>query len=148
MKWTEKCILDLAHHNLFEDDDHQRRFCDLLECYFGKPFFSKGLCKCMYLASWDTEHFIILLETLNCTLIEQDFSLRLLRDQGEILQAKAHNSDDIVQEEIWRLANSFMSQLPYHPADFASFEVTYPDAAYLIRKTILASDLIDQLPSL
>ena len=90
MKWTEKCILNLAHHNLFENDGHRHRFYDLLDCYFDKPFFTKGLCKCMYLSAWDTEHFSMMLETLNATLIEHDFRLHLMRDQGQIEQAEAH----------------------------------------------------------
>ena len=89
MKWTEKCILNLAHHNLFENDGHRHRFYDLLDCYFDKPFFTKGLCKCMYLSAWDTEHFSMMLETLNATLIEHDFRLHLMRDQGQIEQAEA-----------------------------------------------------------
>ena len=65
MNWNEKCLLELSHHNLFESTDHRQRFRDLIDCYFTAPFFTKGLCKCIYIASWDDEHFIEILAMLN-----------------------------------------------------------------------------------
>ena len=64
MKWNEKCILELTHHNLFESTEHRSRFVDLLSCYWESPFFSKGLCKCMYLAAWTDDTFNEFLEGL------------------------------------------------------------------------------------
>ena len=148
MKWTEKCILDLAHHNLFEDDGHRRRFHDLLDCYFEKPFFSKGICKCMYLSSWDDEHFIMMLETLNSTMIEKDFDLKLMRDQGQILQSEARAQRDEVSEEVWKLTNSFVGGKPYDRSGLPSLEIDFPEAAYMIKRAIQAAALIDELPPL
>lgn len=146
MKWTEKCILDLSHHSLFEDDGHRRRFYDLLDCYFEKPFFSKGLCKCMYLSAWDAEHFSILLDTLNSTLIEKDFHLNLMRDQGEILQTEAHEAKDPVSEEMWKLTNSFLNGKTYELSGLAELEVSAPESAYIIKRSLAAAKLIDELP--
>ena len=42
MNWNEKCLMELTHHNLFEDNAHRLRFRDLLSCYFTAPFFTKG----------------------------------------------------------------------------------------------------------
>lgn len=148
MKWTEKCILDLAHHNLFEDDGHRRRFDDLLDCYFTKPFFSKGLCKCMYLSSWDADHFVMMLDVLNSTLIEKDFHLVLMKDQGEILQKEAESSHDLVTSEIWKLTNSFISGRPYDRSGLKQIEIGYPDAAYMMKRALAAAALIDELPPL
>ncbi len=146
MKWTEKCILDLEHHNLFEDDGHRRRFYDLLDCYFDKPFFSKGLCKCMYLAAWDTDHFSVMLDTLNSTLIERDFHLNLMKDQGEMYQAEAHDDRDRASEEMWRLTNSFISGQRYDPSALSDLEVISPESAYTIKRALMAAELIDELP--
>lgn len=148
MKWTEKCILNLAHHNLFENDGHRHRFYDLLDCYFDKPFFTKGLCKCMYLSAWDTEHFSMMLETLNATLIEHDFCLHLMRDQGQIEQAEAHAEHNLEAEEIWKLVNAFVSGRPYDSSSLSDVEIRYPETAYMIKRALLASKIIDELPSL
>ena len=42
MNWADKCMLELTHRNLFEDDGHRSRFKDLLDCYSAAPFFTKG----------------------------------------------------------------------------------------------------------
>ena len=42
MNWPDKCMLELTHRNLFEDDSHRARFRDLLDCYSGAPFFYEG----------------------------------------------------------------------------------------------------------
>lgn len=148
MNWTEKCMLDLDHHKLFENDAHRRRFYDLMSCYFSKPFFSKGLCKSMYLASWDADHFMMMLETLNSTLIERDFRLSLMRDQGLIWQKQAHDAHDIEQEEIWKLTNSFFGGEPYDRSGLSTLEVRYPETAYMIKRTLQAASFIDELPPL
>ena len=148
MKWTEKCILDLAHHNLFENDGHRHRFHDLLDCYFEKPFFSKGLCKCMYLSAWDSEHFSMMLEVLNCTLIEKDFHLHLMKDQGVILQTEAHEGHNLEDEEVWKLTNAFISGHPYDRSQLSALEIDYPETAYMIKRALSAAYLIDELPPL
>ena len=43
-------ILDQG--NMFQDSGHRTRFKELLDCYADFPFFTKGLCKCMYLAEY------------------------------------------------------------------------------------------------
>ena len=54
----------LQKAGLFQDSHHLSRFKELVDCYRSYPFFTKGLCKCMYLSAWDEEHFCIMLETL------------------------------------------------------------------------------------
>lgn len=141
-------MLDLDHHKLFENDGHRRRFHDLLDCYFSKPFFSKGLCKAMYLSSWDADHFMLMLDTLNSTLIEKDFRLSLMRDQGLIWQKEAHDAHETEQEEIWKLTNSFFGGESYDCSGLPALEIDYPETAYMIKRTLAASELIDELPPL
>ena len=77
MKWSEKCIMELTHRNLFENDDHRARFRDLLDCYCDAPFFSKGLCKCMYLSSWDQKQFTQILDVLNEMILDRGNAMNL-----------------------------------------------------------------------
>ena len=50
MKWFEKCLLELTHHNMFESTEHRNRFLDLITCYYQAPFFTKGLCKLPFIS--------------------------------------------------------------------------------------------------
>ena len=115
MRWSDKCMLELTHHNLFENDEHRSRFRDLLECYSEAPFFTKGLCKCMYLSAWDNEHFAVMLDILNAMTINRQNNLDDMKDQGEVLEAAAENGEleDASSAEIWKLSNAFLNNKPY-----------------------------------
>ncbi len=76
-------ILDDA--NMFENSGHRTRFKELLDCYADFPFFTKGLCKCMYLSAWDDEHFCIMLEILTDMSLGGDATTREMRIKGDAL---------------------------------------------------------------
>ena len=48
MNWKEQWIVALDKEYLFENSSHRTRFKELLDCFADYPFFTKGLCKCMY----------------------------------------------------------------------------------------------------
>lgn len=139
MQWNEKCLMELTHRNLFEDSDHRMRFRDLLNCYYQSPFFTKGLCKCMYLSSWDDEHFAVMLEILNQMTLDGDKTLRMMKDQGEVLEKQL----DGYEAEIFRLSNAFLNDTPY---DMPDLGVMDPEGAHIIRQAVLAGGIIDELP--
>lgn len=141
MNWNEKCLLELTHHNLFEDSSHRLRFRDLLNCYFTSPFFTKGLCKCMYLSSWDDEHFAVMLDVLNAMTLEGDKTLKTMKDEGEVME-KACTGYDV---EILRLSNAFLNDRPYTMPDLGILD---PEGAHIIRQAVLAGQYIDELPPL
>ena len=148
MRWSDKCMLELTHHNLFENDEHRSRFRDLLECYSEAPFFTKGLCKCMYLSAWDNEHFAVMLDILNAMTINHQNNLDDMKDQGEVLEAAAENGEleDASSAEIWKLSNAFLNNKPYDSSSLHSLEIDDPDTAYLIKRALLTADVIDQIP--
>ena len=148
MRWSDKCMLELTHHNLFENDEHRSRFRDLLECYSEAPFFTKGLCKCMYLSAWDNEHFAVMLDILNAMTINRQNNLDDMKDQGEVLEAAAENGElkDASSAEIWKLSNAFLNNKPYDSSSLHSLEIDDPDTAYLIKRALLTADVIDQIP--
>ena len=148
MRWSDKCMLELTHHNLFENDEHRSRFRDLLECYSEAPFFTKGLCKCMYLSAWDNEHFAVMLDILNAMTINRQNNLDDMKDQGEVLEAAAENGEleDASSAEIWKLSNAFLNNMPYDSSSLRSLEIKDPDTAYLLKRALLTADVIDQIP--
>lgn len=139
MNWNEKCLMELTHHNLFEDNAHRLRFRDLLSCYFTAPFFTKGLCKCMYLSSWDEEHFAVMLDMLNEMTLECARNLRMMKDQGEIMEL--HLSG--YEAEVFRLSNAFINDTPYVMPDLGIMD---PEGAHIIRQALKAGEYIDELP--
>ncbi len=141
MNWNEKCLMELTHHNMFEDDAHRQRFRDLLICYFLAPFFTKSLCKCMYLFSWDDEHFVLMLEVLNGMTLEAAKNLQMMTDQAEAWEKEAAGYD----AEIFRLINAFLRGEDYQAEDFGVMD---PERAHMIRQALKVSDYIDELPAI
>ena len=47
MSFATDCFAALDREKVFENSGHRTRFKELLDCYGGYPFFSKGLCKCI-----------------------------------------------------------------------------------------------------
>jgi len=138
MGWSERCISTLDAEKLFENSGHLTRFKELMDCYSSYPFFTKGLCKCMYLSAWDEEHFAILLETLN------DMSLGKERDTSE-MEIKG---DALAEEQtdgeyyVYELSLSFLSNTPYAPGSISSIP---PTQRYIISRALEAARIIDGL---
>ncbi len=139
MQWSEKCLLELTHHNMFENSEHRLRFRDLINCYYQAPFFTKGLCKCMYLACWDDEHFTIMLDMLNDLTINGSKNLRMMREQGFHMEQTATPEE----KAIMNLSNSFISGSVFNVPDFDTMD---PEVAHIIRRGMTASIYIDDLP--
>ena len=139
MFWNEKCLLELTHHNLFESTANRDRFRELLDCYWTAPFFNKGICKCMYLASWDDIHFAEILSVLNELTIQGTRSVQLMKEQGEDLVSEAEG----FSAEAYRLSLAFLTNSYYQLPDFSSLD---PDEAHIIRQSLLAAQYIDELP--
>ena len=115
MNINYRCLRELEIKGLFETPEHRSRFSELLNCYCNYPFFNKGLCKCMYLSSWDMEHFIVMLDILNDMTIGKNQNLQLMEDNGKVLE----NMSDGYDRYIFQLAGAFLTsqdfQMPYVP---------------------------------
>ena len=146
MKWSEKCMMELTHRNLFENDDHRARFKDLLDCYCDAPFFTKGLSKCMYLSAWDQKQFTQILDVLNEMVIEQKNALSLMKDNGMVLEQKARDEGDTAMASILEASKDFINDVPYDRSRLSELEVLDPETAYIIKRGLLASQCIDDLP--
>jgi hypothetical protein len=146
MKWSEKCMMEFTHRNLFEDDDHRARFRDLLDCYCDAPFFTKGLCKCMYLSAWDQEHFEVMLDILNEMVLEHDNNLELMKDNGIVLEQSAEDQCNTGSATIVDISIGFLNDKPYDRSRLEDLEVDDPESAYIIKRGLQAAQCIDDLP--
>lgn len=138
MDWKEKCLSALDAKKMFEDSRHKTRFKELVDCFSNKPFFSKGLCKCIYLSAWDDEHFCVMVEMLNELSLGKETDTEEMRIKGDALAEE----EDIDGAQIYRLSIAFLEGLPF-PLEAAS-QVS-PQAAYIIRRALQAAAIIDQL---
>ncbi len=129
-------ILDTE--NMFEDPEHRSRFKELLDCYADFPFFTKGLCKCMYLSAWDEEHFCIMLEILTDMSLGKDATTREMRVKGEALVEEHPDAEYYV----YQLSNAFLDGVPYRLPKDAELP---PDIMHIISRGLRASELIDQI---
>ncbi len=137
MTWKEECLSALHTEDLFIDYGHRTRFKELLDCFSEQPFFTSGLCKCMYLSAWDDGHFFIMLGTLNQMALARETSLEGMRFTGDILASEQQDA----QYYAYLLANSFLDGTSFSLPD----EAQVPrDIQFIIRQAQKAAAIIDQ----
>ena len=137
MRVTLHCIAALNRAGLFENDAHQARFGELMNCFEDYPFFSRGLCKCMYLSAIDDEHFLVMLEVLNAMALDRSRDTQMMSDQKEELE-DAWDTDDQI---IVCLSDAWLNNQPFEvPFDHMS-EV----GASIVRRGFEAANIIDEL---
>ena len=138
MNWKDRCFLSLDEEKLFESSGHRTRFFELLDCYSDYPFFTKGLCKCMYLSAWDEEHFAIMLETLTSMSLGRETDTGDMRIQGETLAEVQPDAEYYV----YQLSNAFLDHKDFTlPADAA----IGPAQRHIIDQALKASKIIDTI---
>ena len=137
MKWKDRCFLYLDEEKLFEDSGHRTRFWELLDCYGEQPFFTKGLCKCMYLSAWDEEHFAIMLETLTSMSLGRETDTGDMRIQGDALAEVQPDAEYYV----YQLSNAFLDNKPFSLPDNAKLEQAQ---RHIIEQALKAAAVIDQ----
>jgi len=138
MNEKDRCIAALEAAMLFEDSWHRTRFKELLDCYGDCPFFTRGLCKCMYLSAWDEEHFGIMLEMLMSMSLGMETDTGDMRVNGEILASEQPDA----QSEVYRLSNAFLDDRPFERNE----ELSLPsDILYIMGQALKAAEVIDQV---
>ena len=139
MDWREKCFTALKNEKMFEDSGHQTRFRELMDCYSRQPFFTKGLAKCVYLSSWDEEHFLIMLETLTDLSLGKETSTKEMSIKGDAL-AEEQMDDEYY---VYQLSLAFLDGEPYSFPD-PSVPVS-DEIRYIISRALQTSEIIDRL---
>lgn len=138
MAWQDECIKALSDQNLFQDSWHKTRFKELMDCYSSYPFFTRGLCKCMYLSAWDEEHFCIMLENLAEMTLGKEKNTEEMQNRGDILAQEQTDS----QYYVYLLSCSFLADSPFQLEEDAKIE---PAVRYIISQALKASQVIDAL---
>lgn len=138
MSWKHHCLAALSEANLFENSGHRTRFKELMDCYSEQPFFTRGLCKCMYLSAWDEEHFFVMLETLSGMSLGKEQNTEEMRLIGDAL-AEEQATDEYY---VYMLSIAFLDNIPYPVPDVADIR---PETIYIIQQAQKAAEIIDGL---
>lgn len=138
MSKSELYLVALDQSGLFEDSGHRTRFKELMDCYGHYPFFTKGLCKCMYLSAWDEEHFATILEVLSDLAIGKERDTEEMRIQGEALAEKHMGGEYYV----YQLSNAFLDGKLFMLTDNVKLS---PEFRYIIRQALKAEVVIDKV---
>lgn len=138
MSWKEEYLSVLDEANLFESSGHRTRFKELLDCYGGFPFFTKGLCKCIYLSAWDEEHFTVMLETLTEMSLGRQHNTEEMSAKGESMAYA--NEDSVGEFYMYQLSIALLEDRPYSLPDNLHLPEHY---LYIIRKGMEAASVID-----
>ena len=137
MGWKDQCVAALDEEKLFENSEHRTRFLELMDCYGGYPFFTKGLCKCMYLSAWDEEHFAILLETLMRMSLGREQNTEDMEANGEAL-AREEDGDE---QKMYLLSCEFLEGKPCS----IDLDTVSDNTAYVMKQALKAAEIIEKL---
>lgn len=138
MKAVRDYISALNGEGLFENFGHMSRFKELMDCFFGFPFFTKGLCKCIYLSAWDEEHFVVMLETLNAMSLGREQNTNDMRIQGDTLAQECASGEHY----IYQLSCAFLDNRPFRLEEDAVIDDSF---RYIITRALQASKVIDNV---
>lgn len=138
MNWKDSCFAALDAEKMFESSGHRTRFKELLDCYYSFPFFTKGLCKCMYMSAWDEEHFCVLLETLTDLSLGRETTTTEMRIKGDALADE--NTDE--ESYVYHFSVALLEDAPFRLDETVSLS---PGVRYLIRRTLRAAAIIDRI---
>lgn len=138
MGWKENCLAALDAAKLFENSGHRTRFKELMDCYSNYPFFTKGLCKCMYLSAWDDEHFAVMLETLMDMSLGREQDTKDMQVKGDALAEERNDGEYYV----YLLSGAFLEDKPYILPEDADIP---QEIRYIIDRAIRTSAVIDEV---
>lgn len=137
MGWKDQCFAALNEAKLFENSEHRTRFLELMDCYSGYPFFTKGLCKCMYLSAWDEEHFAVLLETLMRMSLGREQNTEDMEANGEAL-AREEDGDE---QKMYLLSCEFLEGKPCT----IDLDTVSANIGYIMKQALKAAEIIEKL---
>ena len=138
MSKSEQYLSALDEKGLFVSSGHKTRVKELVDCYGAYPFFTKGLCKCMYLSAWDEEHFAMILEILSDLAIGRERDTQEMRLQGDVLAGQQKGGEYYV----FQLSNAFLDGEQFV---LKGDEDISEQIRYIIRQALKAEQVIDSI---
>ncbi len=138
MSFKDDYLIALSNAGLFQSSGHRTRFKELMDCYGGYPFFTRGLCKCIFLSAWDEEHFLIMLETLTDMTLGRERDIDEMMIKGDVLAEE--QADE--QFYIYQLSCAFLSDQPFALPESVKLS---PEFQYILDIAQKAAAVIDKV---
>ncbi len=132
----------LDEQQIFQNDDHRSRFKELLDCYADASFFTPGLCKCMYLAGWDMEHFCTMLDMLNQLSLGHNMGLHDMYENGELVAEEKKESGSY-EDQVMKLSCAFIMNESFSLEDLP--QDYDPEGRRIIEAALKAAAIIDEV---
>lgn len=140
MSWRLHCIEELDRYHCFSSAFQKSRFIEMYDKVKYQPFFTKGLCKCLFLSAWDQEHTTVMQNMLQELMDQKAHSLDYMIESGKAKSETNHT----YESAMYQLATFFLT----HPGET-------PDESWLLRlsrhwiplgdSVLQASEIIDRL---
>lgn len=102
MDWRYHCVDEIAKHRCFSSALHKKRFIEMFEMIENEPFFTREICKCLFLAAWDRKYTNEMEEILKGLIDEQAIDADRLHGRRE------RRSITPNEKAITRLAQEFL----------------------------------------
>lgn len=85
MAWKNDCLRSLMDADLFLSRAHMERFEETWKVLKEQPFCTKGMCKCLFLAAWDQEHYQFLKDTVDEMMAKKETDTSYMLEKGRII---------------------------------------------------------------
>ncbi len=106
MAWKEKCFRSLMDAKLFLSTAHMERFKELWKVLKKQPFCTKGMCKCLFMAAWDQEHYQFLKDTVDEMIARKDTDTSYMLEKGRVVLDNVALSE----RELFKLSIHFLEE--------------------------------------
>lgn len=141
----DRITTGLETENLFHDSRHRQLFIEITNCYCDKDFFTPGMIKCMYMASWDDEHFSELLMMLMEMSLSQTIGLHDMSENGVLTAEELTMASNSTDATIYQMSCAFIQDEAFDTSHLP--EDLNEHGKQVISYSSKASDLIDQIAS-
>lgn len=111
MSWKNECIPALKSHHLFLSPVHFQRFTQLFNYLRDRAFFNKGLCKCIFLASWDQERYNSFMETMEELIARDAQDLSYMAEKGKAKLPRSSGNE----KTLYKMSMEFITRPGYTP---------------------------------
>ena len=106
MAWRDKCLRSVMDAKLFLSTAHLERFKECWKLLKKQPFCTKGICKCLFLAAWDQEHYQFFRDTIDEMIARKDTDTSYMLEKGRVVLGNVALSE----RELFKLSIDFLEK--------------------------------------
>lgn len=140
MDWRDYCVEGLDRQSCFVSAFHKSRFIEMYDKVKYQPFFTRGMCKCLFLSAWDQEHTNVMKQMIWELMERKSKNLDYMLEQGRRMSQHGHANE----RAMFKLAEYFLTQPDKTPDESWLMDLSRGWVA-LGDSALQASEVIDHL---